>query len=129
MKSKIAVLKERYTKAKNKAELEAIDKEMSALAVQDNDAFSAAMVDLAHQTAEAATALAIREQLAPILKMVSMAYVAKTYFGKSKEWLYQRINGNLVNGKPARFTKEELRILDAALKDIGSRLSSINVSA
>ena len=125
MKSKIAVLKERYTKAKNKAELEAIDKEMSALAVQDNDAFSAAMVDLAHQTAEAATALAIREQLAPILKMVSMAYVAKTYFGKSKEWLYQRINGNLVNGKPASLTDAELAQFKGALCDLADRIRRV----
>jgi len=54
-----------------------------------------------------------------------MSYIAKTYFGKTKTWLYQRLNGNKVNGKEARFTEEEARQLQAALHDLGQRLSSI----
>lgn len=71
----------------------------------------------------------LREQLKDIMPAVSLAYIAKTYFKKTRQWLYQRINGTLVNGKPARFTPEEIETLNNALKDIGSRLSSINVSA
>ena len=47
-----------------------------------------------------------------------MAKIANDYFGKSKEWLYQRIKGYNVNGKPARFTEEERRKFSSALEDI-----------
>ena len=46
----------------------------------------------------------------------------------TKEWLYQRINGNVVNGKPAQFTEEEKKTLNFALKDIADKLTKISVS-
>ena len=67
----------------------------------------------------------IREKLGTVPEAISMSYIAKTYFGKTKTWLYQRLNGNKVNGKEARFTEEEARQLQAALHDLGQRLSSI----
>ena len=54
-------------------------------------------------------------------------YIAKTYFNKSRQWLYQRINGNIVNGKQASFTKEEIDILNHALNDIGNRLINTRI--
>ncbi len=59
-----------------------------------------------------------------ILPMTSLAYIAKNYFKKTRQWLYQRINGTMVNGKPAQFTKEELELLNFALKDMGRKLIS-----
>lgn len=58
-----------------------------------------------------------------IRNLISLSYIAEHYFNKDRTWLYQRINSSLVNGKPAAFTKEELRIFSDALKDIGSRIS------
>ena len=43
-------------------------------------------------------------ELGDIANAISLSYIAKAYFGKSKNWLYQRLNGNKVNGKPAQFT-------------------------
>lgn len=128
MKKRIAQLKDRYVKAKTQAELAQIDQEMSALSNQDNDAFSQAMVGLAHETSENASALLIRQQLESILPMVSLSYIAKTYFGKSKEWLYQRINGNIVNGRPAKFTQQEIDLLNNALNNMGNVLINTRVS-
>lgn len=101
---------------------------MDVLANEDNVAFSEAMVALAHETAEEAATLAIRQQLEKILPMISVAYIAKNYFGKSKEWLYQRINGNTVNGKPATLTPKELAILNDALQSMGTLLLNTRVS-
>jgi len=39
-------------------------------------------------------------------KSINLAELARR-MGKSRQWLYQRLNRNLVNGKPARFTPEE----------------------
>lgn len=128
MTDKISQLKEQYRAAKTQADFDKIEREMDILATQDNEAFSEAMVSLAHETAKEAATLAVRQQLEKILPMISMAYIAKTYFGKSKEWLYQRINGNTVNGKPAMFTAEELARLNEALQNMGTLLLGTRVS-
>lgn len=60
--------------------------------------------------------------------VVSLSYIAKRYFNKDRSWLYQRINGTLVNGKPAAFTEQELTILADSLKNIGLKLSDISKS-
>lgn len=59
---------------------------------------------------------------------LSMAYIAKQYFGKDRSWLYQRINNTEVNGKPASFTQDELKILADSLGDLGNRLSALSIA-
>lgn len=56
---------------------------------------------------------------------ISMSYVAKNYFGKTKTWLCQRLNGNKINSKEAHFTESKARQLQEALHDLGHRLTSI----
>lgn len=64
-----------------------------------------------------------------ISEIVSLSYIAKTYFQKSKEWLYQRINGYIVNGKESKFTDAELNRLDFALQDISKKIGSFSIRA
>ena len=71
---------------------------------------------------------AIKLQLQEVAEIVSLSYLAKKYFNKSRSWLYQRLNGNLVNGKPARFTKEELQTFNNALQDISQKIGSLSIS-
>jgi hypothetical protein len=66
-------------------------------------------------------------EISEISKYISLSAIAKNYFGKSKEWLYQRINGYTVNGKPARFTDEERKVLANALTDISRRLKETSL--
>ena len=56
-----------------------------------------------------------RLQLNGIENYLSLSRIAEEYFGKSRSWLYQRINGLIVNGKPAQFTPEERKKLADAL--------------
>ncbi|WP_320914510.1 DUF5053 domain-containing protein [Butyricimonas paravirosa] len=67
----------------------------------------------------------VREKMEAILPMISVSYLAKHYFGKSSSWLYQRINGNKVHGKPAKFTAQELEKLRFALKEISQNIAGI----
>lgn len=60
-----------------------------------------------------------KEKLDKVLDFASMSYIAEHYFGKSRQWLYQRINGNLINGKPADFTQEELKTLSLRCLNLG----------
>ena len=68
--------------------------------------------------------IVLSEQLSGIAKYISFASIAKKYFGKSRNWLYQRINGNIVNGKPAAFTEEEKQKLKKALEDIAAEINA-----
>jgi len=57
-------------------------------------------------------------EISQISKYVSLSKIASDYFGKSKEWLYQRIKGYSINGKPAMFTTDERKRFSLALEDI-----------
>lgn len=70
----------------------------------------------------------IKLQLQDVSEIISIAWIAKKYFGKTKNWLYQRINGNIVNGKPCKFTDEEIDIFNQALQDISKKIGSLNIS-
>ena len=70
----------------------------------------------------------VKMQMQEVSEMISLSYLARHYFNKSRSWLYQRLNGNTVNGKPARFTEEELTTLNNALKDISEKLGSLSIS-
>lgn len=127
IKSRMDDLKARYLEARTDAErndiLDLIRTEMDA----DAEGVASATLAQIKETNERARDIIVKNQIKDILPIISLSFIAKEYFGKTKEWLYQRINGNVVNGKPARFTEEELKILDKALKDIGHKLSSINI--
>ena len=69
----------------------------------------------------------IRVQLMDVKEIVSLSYIAKQYFHKTRSWLHQKINGNLKNGKPSKFTTEELDTLNFALQDISKKLGSITI--
>lgn len=69
----------------------------------------------------------IRRKLGKVLDIVSMSYVASRYFGKSRSWINQRINGSIVNGKPARFTSDEIKILIHALQEISRDVGAVSV--
>jgi hypothetical protein len=56
-------------------------------------------------------------------EIIPFSYIAKNYFKKSKEWLYQRLNENIVNGKPARFSESEIKTFNFALQDISKKIN------
>jgi len=108
----------------NRKELEAIDLEMDRLALENPKAFSEAMLAAANQTSVTLDELILKDKLEKILPIISVSYLSKNYFKKTPQWFYQRLNGNLVNGKEARFTVSEVQILSNALKEIGQKLST-----
>lgn len=69
-----------------------------------------------------ATYVDLRLKLGKVLDIVSMAYISKTYFYKSRSWFNHRLNNNKINGVPVSFNSEELKILSFALDDIGTKM-------
>ena len=66
----------------------------------------------------------VKMQLEKVSQIVSLSYIATRYFSKTRNWLYQKINGCSVNGKPAKFTPEEISTLNFALQDISKDIGS-----
>lgn len=69
------------------------------------------------------TEMIARAKLGDMPEAISFSYIAKKYFGKSRGWLMQKVNGNIVNGKQAAFTEDERKQFRAALQDISKQLS------
>ena len=128
MKQEIDKLKEAFCNAKTDAEREVIDTQMKKLFNQNPDDFASAMVASAKETAKNATQLSMKQKMEDVIPAISLVYIAKTYFNKTDAWLYQRINGNIVNGKPASFTSQELDKFKFALNDLSGKLGSLSIS-
>ena len=67
----------------------------------------------------------IRAKMGEMAKALSLSYIAQKYFGKSRAWLMQKVNGNTVNGKAASFTESERQQFREALQDLSERISAV----
>jgi hypothetical protein len=128
MKDKILELRNAIHNTDNPEEIENIELQMDELRNQEPDAFAEAMLAYAKDTANRAEDLVLRQKIKEIAPAISLAHIAKEYFNKSDNWIYQRINGNIVNGKPATFTDKELETMKFAFSDISNKLSSLSAS-
>ena len=121
MKNDIEKLKERFRSAKTQKEFDEIEKEMSALAEKPKE-FSQGMLESIKDTNREVSDILLRKKLEDVLPAISVSYLSKTYFQKTPQWFYQRLNRNIVNGKEAEFTNSELKTLANALNDISSKI-------
>ena len=78
--------------------------------------------DFESRTRNAVEDIGISVKMLRVSKYVSLAYIANTYFGKSRQWLNNRMKGNLSHGKPAAFTRDEIKRLSAALVEISEEI-------
>ena len=78
-------------------------------------------------SADEVIAKGIRCQLEGVAEVISLSYIARHYFNRSRQWLSQRINGANVNGRPAKFTDDQLLIFNNALRDIGKKVGAVNL--
>ena len=127
-KEKMDNLKQRFVSAKTEEERNAISEEISAIIGENAETVASITLAQIKDTNERAQDELVRNRLKTVLPAISLSYIAKTYFNKSRSWLNQRINGNIVNGVQAKFSPEELHTLDLALKDLSEKLSAIRIS-
>ena len=110
-----------------------IDEMIASMTPRERDSFNEALIAEARALLEKGDRMMeaemddVRQRLGIVPDVLSLSYIAEHYFGKSRTWLYQRINGNKVNGKPAYFTCSERKQFQEALQDIGKKLSAITL--
>ena len=63
-------------------------------------------------------------KLKDILLYLKWGNISKDYFGFSRGWIYQRLNGYDGNGKESEFTEKQKETLKAALRDLADRLNA-----
>ena len=125
---KFLKIKEEYLNAPN---IEISNEKLSLLRqmIEDEpEKYAEAFLEISQQKLDELKELNIKLALQEVSEFISFSYIAKNYFNKSKEWFYQRVNGYIVNGKPAKFTEEEIDILNLAIQDLSNKLGSVRVA-
>lgn len=128
MKKELQALAARNRAAKTQKERDKVAMEMEKLKNKDPKAFTEALENLIKTTASRVEELTIADRMGEMTKMLSMAYIARNYFGKSRSWLAHKINGDVINGKQVAFTEEERQTFKHALADMSAQLGSLGVS-
>ena len=122
---------EQYKKLKTEAERSAFQENRAKRLEKLSDVERASYVKASNagllSTLQAAEELIMTINLGEIAKAVSLSYIATTYFGKSRSWLYQRLNGHTVNGKQAQFSPDEKKQFALALKDLSIQLHNTSL--
>jgi hypothetical protein len=112
---------------KRKIELR-LEKEFSALPdAEQAEVQKIFLASLDRKTAEVQALIRetnLKLELENVSRYVSMSYIAQQFFGKSRQWLNNRIKGNLVNGKVARFSADELNCLSSALLQLSREINN-----
>ncbi|WP_372472624.1 DUF5053 domain-containing protein [Capnocytophaga sp. ARDL2] len=127
MKDRLKALKTQLRQAKTDKERELIDAEINQLLAENPEQFAKDFLAISTEKVNEIEEVLLKDKLKDVANIVSFSYIAKQYFGKSRSWLHQRINGHLVNGKPATLTEEEKQTLNFALQDITKKIGSISI--
>lgn len=118
-------LMEKWRNASTPEEKAEIQKQMQALASsQTADEAMEGIKAIDNRVSEIEEVI----ELGDIADMASMSYIAKKYFNKSRSWLCQRLNGNMIHGKPAHLTEEERKTLAYALEDMSRQFKEKSLS-
>ena len=125
---KIKELAARNREAKTREEKAIIAQEMIKLQNENPEEYQNALETLIKETSKEVETLTMAEKLGEVTKIVSMAYIAQHYFGKTRSWLSHKLNGNTVNGKKSDFTTNEIETLKFALLDISKKLGSLSAT-
>lgn len=68
------------------------------------------------------TKMTMKQTLQDILLDISWAHLSMRYFGRSRSWLHQKLDGRNSNGGDGDFSEQEREQLRAALKDLSRRI-------
>lgn len=60
---------------------------------------------------------------AQIIDALNCTSISERFFNRSRSWITQRLNNNIVNGKPVSFTPNELFKLRTGLKVLASEIT------
>lgn len=69
----------------------------------------------------------LKQQYGDTYELLPLSYIAQHYFGKSRAWLYQRLNGYKVRGKVYRLNDSEKQTFNRAIREVAERIGSVQL--
>lgn len=131
-KQEIEELKKEFISLKSDEEYQDFDikfkNRISSKTEDEKEEFADAFINSAREQVEKTKKFCdeaiMRIKLEEILGIVSMAYIAREYFHKSKAWFSQKLNGSIKNGVISSFSESELKIFSYALEDISEKIKN-----
>lgn len=66
----------------------------------------------------------ILDNIKDIALYLKWGNISEDYFGFSRSWIYQRLNGYDGNGNPCEFTDSQKETLREALRDLAQKLNA-----
>ena len=69
----------------------------------------------------------LKQQYGDTYELLPLSYIAQHYFGKSRAWLYQRLNGYKVRGKVYRLNESEKQTFNRAIREVAQRIGSVQL--
>lgn len=70
----------------------------------------------------------LKKQIGEVYDLIPLSYIAEKYFGKTRAWLYQRLNGYQVRGKVYSLNEKEKEIFNKAMQDLAERFAAVRLS-
>ena len=122
MKAKFMALSSEEEEREFRKEMEAF---VASKPTEDREVLAKVFIDgapIACEQAEKAYDDTLRAYSDGIYESISLSNVARHYFGKSRSWLSQRINGLKIRNKEVPFTADEKKILLNALLDLSNNI-------
>lgn len=92
---------------------------------EDSDTIMNKLMDIKKKVSD----LSLEVRLLEIQKYgVSLTHIAKSYLGKSRPYLSQRLHGNNVNGKKQSLTQDDIRKIANGLSNTSIKLQELSAS-
>ena len=130
--NEIKKLKEDFRRVKTPEDLALMDMRMADLIDSKTnlekkelaEAFVSEAKFTLKEAREISECVSIKKQIDEISSIVSLSYISRHYFNKSRHWLYNKLKGTVVNGKVMQFSEAERHKLSAALSDISLKIQN-----
>lgn len=110
-----------FTEAKNAEDINRVAEEVGELTDTQRKIFESVyetrLKECLTRADELIKRVRLADQLAPVSEYISMSYVASRFFNRSRSWLANKLNGN-----SAAMTKEEIGLLQQALRTMSNEL-------
>jgi hypothetical protein len=118
---------ERFRRANND-ELDTLLNNFPALSPGQEKLFNDALNERTEQAIIKAEKVVYHVKLAlkikPVTDYISISYISRRFFGKSRSWLHNRLQGYKNNGKPDTLSAEDINTLQNALFTMSDEIKS-----
>ena len=118
--------------AQNAEDLQKIADSVSTLSQSERDEIEPLLEEMGNRflskAKETIHFAKVAMQLEDVSNYVSLSYISKRFFGKSRSWMHNKVKGNFSNGKPSSFSDTEMKKLQEAFVTLSDELKQVSLN-